>query len=196
MVDTASYRSPESLEVFGDRRSGRESLIDSECFFDGTFRTPGNMRIEGSFHGAIECQGSLFIAETGRVDARIVAGNLSVAGAFQGEAQCETRFELLKTGRVEGAITAKTTVIHDGAYIQGEIRMGGATQSASAPAASPPPARPIQPTPRASAANRAAPPPAATTDGESNSAAPADRVNGRSAPANGRDVLPDRTSEA
>ena len=68
------------------RRGSRESVIDHECFFEGTFRTPGNMRIEGAYQGVIECKGTLTIAESGQVKARIAAGSLAIALALTTDA--------------------------------------------------------------------------------------------------------------
>jgi cytoskeletal protein CcmA (bactofilin family) len=142
MVENSGFRPmSERVDTLGGRRGGRESLIDNECFFEGTFRTPGNLRIEGTYQGVVECRGTLTIAETGRVNARILAGSLIVAGQLTGEAQCENRFEIVRTGQVNGAMYAATVVIHDGAFFEGEIRMGGAqlgdatTSSATASAA-------------------------------------------------------------
>jgi len=106
------------------RPGARESLIDQDCFFEGTFRTPGNMRIEGTYQGAIECRGTLLVAESGNVNARVLAGNLTVSGLLQGEVQCDGRLEILRSGRVSGNIAAKTVVVHDGAFFEGEMRMG------------------------------------------------------------------------
>ena len=148
MMDNSSFRSPGDPIDSGARR-GRESVIDQECFFEGTFRTPGNMRIEGTYQGVIECQGTLLIAESGQVNARIVAGNLIVGGQFSGEVQCQSRFELLKSGRSSGAVAAQATVIHDGAYFDGEIRMGGrdAAPAQMSPQSSQPQSPPIAPSP-------------------------------------------------
>jgi cytoskeletal protein CcmA (bactofilin family) len=135
MMDPRSPRSPlDPLGPAGGRGSARESLIDQDCFFEGTFRTPGNMRIEGAFKGVIECRGTLLVADSGQVDARIVAGSLIVAGTLEGEALCESRFEILPSGRVRGAITATATVVHEGAVFDGEIRMGGDGRAADSPA--------------------------------------------------------------
>lgn len=210
MMDNSSFRAAGEA-TDGGRGRGRESLIDQECFFEGTFRTPGNMRIEGTYQGAIECQGTLLIAESGQVNARIVAGNLIVAGQFSGEVQCDSRFELLKTGRVSGAVAAQSTVVHDGAYFEGEIRMGGRemsspqSQTVPAPAPAVPSTAPAARTAPASAGRRRAS--AEATDegdtGEPESLAPeepaqsqAPRVNGRSQSAAARDIVPNRTAEA
>jgi cytoskeletal protein CcmA (bactofilin family) len=196
----------DQLDAFGARRGGRESVIDNECYFEGTFRTPGNLRIEGTYQGVIECHGTLLIAESGRVQARIVAGNLTVAGQLQGEAQCESRFELLKTGQVSGSVGANAVVVHDGAFFEGDIRMGGAratTGTTGARQPEPPRRRPVTPEP-APAIEETATMATAAADGdgypiiappdEPATEPPAPRSNGRGS-GTPRDPLTNRSSE-
>jgi len=180
----------------------RESVIDQDCYFEGTFRTPGNMRVEGTYEGQIECQGTLLIAENGNVNARIVAGSLIVAGRLAGEAQCESRFELLKTGRASGAVVAASTVVHEGAFFEGEIHMGGEAASARGATATTAAARTatVAPPPAPTIAAEEPPPAAEGTAGDDGETAPlaepsvtAPRANGRRSGA--RDVLPNRTGQ-
>ena len=209
MMDNPTLRTAmDPAEAAGGRRGGRESVIDQDCFFDGTFRTPGNMRIEGAYQGVIECQGTLLIAESGQVNARIVAGSLIVAGQFTGEAQCDSRFEVLKTGRASGSIAATQTVVHDGAFFEGDIRMGGReagsggrtgpAMRAPEPAAETAARSPLN---AAAPARRRLPTEAAmlaeddTSPDQGDAAAPP-KVNGRTQPAAGRDVLPNRTVDS
>ncbi len=208
MQENTSVRPADAGDPFGARRGARESVIDQECFFEGTFRTPGNMRIEGTYEGVIECQGTLVIAESGRVNARIAAGSLSVAGRLQGEVLCESRFELLKTGRASGTIAARSTVVHDGAFFEGEIRMGdridpardgagtGQTAEAAAPAATSTVA-PTLPLRRRAAADDAEPAPTEQPEADETADTVArPKVNGRNQPASDRDVMPNRTGES
>ncbi len=214
MMENSSFRSAGDPIEAATRRTGRESVIDQECFFEGTFRTPGNMRIEGAYQGVIECQGTLLIAETGQVNARIVAGNLIVAGQFSGEVQCQSRFELLKSGRASGSVATQSTVIHDGAYFEGEIRMGGRETAftadlASRPQAgmSSPPAPAASPTPSARPAaastgrRRAATEPvqesgSAESDDTPEESEQSPPLNGRSPTGAARDIVPNRAAES
>lgn len=124
MADIPAFRFPSEPAAAGGRDVSRaESLIDRESHFTGAYRTPHNLRIEGRYEGEIDCQGTVFIGETAIVSARINAGNVTIAGQCEGEIVCETRFEILPTGRVAGSVAAATTVVHEGAFYQGEVRM-------------------------------------------------------------------------
>ena len=116
-----------------------ESLIDRESHFTGTYRTPHDLRIEGRYEGEIECKGTVHVGETAVVNARIVAGNVTVAGQCDGEVACDNRFEILRTGRVSGTVTSASTVVHEGAFYQGDLRMsrGPADRMRREPAAPP-----------------------------------------------------------
>jgi cytoskeletal protein CcmA (bactofilin family) len=221
MVENSSFRSAGDSVDAAARRNGRESVIDQDCFFEGTFRTPGNMRIEGAYQGAIECQGTLLIAETGQVNARVVAGNLIVAGQFSGEVQCQSRFELLQSGRVSGTVTTLSTVIHDGAFFEGEIRMGGrdaAIGESSSPLSQRLPSQ-TQPSPPAAAGTTTTPEPTARPATQSSNrrrssseSSEADEtteagdvsedanqpqtLNGRSQSGSTRDIVPNRAAES
>lgn len=149
-----------------------ESLIDRESHFTGTYRTPHDLRIEGRYEGEIECKGTVHVGETAVVNARIVAGNVTVAGQCDGEIACDNRFEILRTGRVSGTVTSSSTVVHEGAYYQGDLCMsrGPADRMRREPAAAPPvrqelPARPpAMPEPARAAAPSPAPSSPATSE--------------------------------
>jgi cytoskeletal protein CcmA (bactofilin family) len=118
MNDNAGSRFPSPAGA-----SQTESLIDRESHFTGNYRTPHNLRIDGRYEGDIECRGTVFVGETAVVNARVLAGNVTVAGQFEGEIMCESRFEILRTGRVTGSVNTGVTVVHEGAFYQGELRM-------------------------------------------------------------------------
>jgi len=107
------------------RTPTRQSLIDRESHFNGAYTTSNDLRIEGRYEGEIDCEGTLVVAESADVNARISAGNISVAGQLQGEIGCHGRFEILPTGRVGGRVVAGRIVVHEGARYDGELRMRG-----------------------------------------------------------------------
>lgn len=99
------------------------SLIDRESHFTGSYRTPHDLRIDGHYEGEIECRGTVFVGETAQVNARVSAGNVIIAGQFEGEIACDSRFEILPSGRVAASVSAAVTIVHEGAFYQGELRM-------------------------------------------------------------------------
>lgn len=101
------------------------SVIDQYSNFDGTYNSTRDLRIEGQVKGTIECRGTLHIAQGANVNARVEAENISVAGELEGEITCRGKLQLLPSGRVTGKINTVTLVIHEGAFYEGELEMGG-----------------------------------------------------------------------
>ena len=161
MADFPAFRPPaDPATPAGAAAPGTESLIDRESHFNGVYRTPHNLRIDGRYEGEIECRGTVFVGETAVVNARIIAGNVTIAGQCEGEIVCESRFEILRTGRVAGSVSARTTVVHDGAFYEGELHMvRGADAQPARPAATTPPVRPAYTGPAPTTSERPAGPP-------------------------------------
>jgi cytoskeletal protein CcmA (bactofilin family) len=101
------------------------SVIDQYSDFDGTYNSTRDLRIEGQVKGTIECRGTLYIAQGANVNARVEAENISVAGELEGEITCRGKLQLLPSGRVTGKINTVTLVIHEGAFYEGDLEMGG-----------------------------------------------------------------------
>ncbi len=99
------------------------SLIDRNSSFEGTFKSERDLRIEGSVKGAIECRGTLFVAEGATIDATIDAEHVSVAGEVAGEVRCRGRLQLMPSARVRGKISTQSLVINEGAIYEGELEM-------------------------------------------------------------------------
>ena len=78
----------------GGGSMGGSSLIDRDSYFNGEYRTPHDLRIEGEYEGEIRCDGTLTIAESARVSGTINAGNILISGVVQGEVSCSERFDL------------------------------------------------------------------------------------------------------
>ena len=99
------------------------SLIDRNSSFDGTFRSDRDLRIEGEAKGAIECQGTVFVAEGAVVAASVDAENVTVAGELSGEVRCKGRLQVMPSGRLRGKVATQRLVINEGAIYEGQLEM-------------------------------------------------------------------------
>jgi cytoskeletal protein CcmA (bactofilin family) len=99
------------------------SLIDRYSYFEGTYRSQRDLRIEGEVKGTIECQGTLHIAEGAQVDAHVQAESITVAGELSGEIICRGRLQIMTSGRLHGKVTTQTLVINEGAVYEGQLEM-------------------------------------------------------------------------
>jgi cytoskeletal protein CcmA (bactofilin family) len=115
------------------------SVISHDAFWKGDFQSEGSLHVHGRVEGTLRAKDGIFIAEEAEVEATIVAASVIIAGRVQGTIRCEARFEVLPQGRVTGEVQSPTLVIHEGALMNAQFRMGAPdrTESAPAPTASP-----------------------------------------------------------
>jgi len=100
------------------------SVIAHDAVWRGDFESQGSLHIHGRVEGSITAKQDVYIAEEGDVDATLTAVNVVVAGLIKGTVRCSNRFEVLPAGRVAGDVQAPTLVVHDGATLTGQLRMG------------------------------------------------------------------------
>jgi cytoskeletal protein CcmA (bactofilin family) len=102
---------------------GYETVLGANTTFKGDLRSNANVRIDGTFEGAIDVEGSVIIGETARVTANINAKQeVRVAGAVRGHIHGR-KIHLVRTGRVWGDLHSSTVVADEGAFIDGKITM-------------------------------------------------------------------------
>lgn len=112
-----------SLDGPGDARRRGTSIISQGAAINGTLRSEDPLYIEGRFEGEIIASSDVTIARGALVHARIQAIRLTVAGQLSGVVACTDRFEAVDTGVVQAEILSPTFVIHDGATINGSLKM-------------------------------------------------------------------------
>lgn len=103
---------------------GFETVLGANSVMEGTFKSSGNVRMDGTFTGTLEISGNILVGETARITADIDARNISIAGAVRGNVT-GNKVQLLRTGRVWGDINANALTTEDGAFIDGRITMKG-----------------------------------------------------------------------
>jgi cytoskeletal protein CcmA (bactofilin family) len=133
------------------------TVLSSGSIWQGSLKIEGSVRVEGQLSGEIEARDTVYVAEGSQVDAKINAALVVLAGEFQGEVNCRERLEIMPTGRVRARLTTKSLVVHEGAFMEGEIHMteprptaspasdGGRPSTASRPAERE--IKPVSPTP-------------------------------------------------
>ncbi len=112
------------------------SVVAHDTTWKGDLTSEGTIHVHGRVEGTIRAKNEVFIAEEADVDATITAANVVIAGYVKGGIRCGNRFEVLPQGRVDGEIRAPTLVIHDGASIIGQFRMGAGEGTETAKATS------------------------------------------------------------
>jgi cytoskeletal protein CcmA (bactofilin family) len=89
----------------------------------GSLNVPDSVRIDGQVSGDIEAKGTIHISEGAQVEAKVRAAYVVICGSFKGEVRCSERLELLPKSKVQGEIVARVLNVHEGATVDGGIRM-------------------------------------------------------------------------
>ena len=109
-----------------------ESVIGEHTTIDGTFRSENSIRVRGTVQGEIESQRSILVEEQANVTAKVTGATVMIAGQINGQVYCDGRVEIKPTGRVIGEINAGKLIMQEGAFFEGQLKMGkGAAQTVS-----------------------------------------------------------------
>jgi len=103
-----------------------QSFLDSGTSFEGKVAFSGVVRIDGHFKGAASADGTLVIGSQGTVEADLEITKLVIEGTYRGSAVAKQSVEVGAGARVEGSISTPSLIVHEGASISGEVRMGEA----------------------------------------------------------------------
>jgi cytoskeletal protein CcmA (bactofilin family) len=98
----------------------KETVISPDAEFKGSLKFKDSLRIDGTFEGEIDSQGTLFVGKTGAVKAEIHVGNVIVEGKIEGNVTCDDKIELRATAKMFGDIQAARLTIAEGVNIVGK----------------------------------------------------------------------------
>jgi cytoskeletal protein CcmA (bactofilin family) len=118
------------LKVKGLAAEDLNGFLDEGTEFSGELRFRDALRVDGRIKGKVVSDNLLIIGETGQVDAEIDCGVVSIRGRVTGTVRARQRIELLSGCRVLGTLVSPKLVIEDGAFFQGDCRMGEGAEAA------------------------------------------------------------------
>jgi len=101
------------------------SIVARETTWKGEIDAENSVQVFGRFEGTITAREDVWIAEGADVDATITAQRVIVGGSVSGTITAADRFEALPKGLVNADVAAPVTVVHEGAAINGNFRIGG-----------------------------------------------------------------------
>ena len=113
------------LKIKGFAAEDLNGFLDEGTEFSGELRFRDVFRIDGRVRGKIVSDNTLIIGETGQVDAEIDCGVVSIRGRVSGQVHGRQRIELLSGCRVMANLVSPKLLVEDGAFFQGDCRMGG-----------------------------------------------------------------------
>ncbi|HEY8154831.1 MAG TPA: polymer-forming cytoskeletal protein [Myxococcota bacterium] len=93
-----------------------------------------SLLIEGDFRGELESANTVFVAETGTVEAPIRARTVEIRGAVVGDVVAAREVVIFASGRLHGDVETPSLVVERGATFNGRTRMYRPERSLQAPA--------------------------------------------------------------
>ena len=108
-----------------------DRILDVDARMQGTviFKDPVNLRINGSFEGKLDTQGSLTIGENANVQADIKGDKIIIAGKLTGNLTASSSITLIAPAVVTGDIQTPVLSIAEGAILNGRITMSNFKES-------------------------------------------------------------------
>lgn len=100
------------------------SVIANDTFWKGDLESDHSLHVYGKVEGTLKAENDVWIAEGADVSATVQARRVVVAGSVSGSITATDRFEALPQGDVTADVHAPTFVIHEGATINGTLKMG------------------------------------------------------------------------
>jgi cytoskeletal protein CcmA (bactofilin family) len=99
------------------------ALIEHGVEMNGRLVVSQSLRIEGEFRGELESANSVFVSETGTVEAPIRARTVEIRGAVVGDVVASREIVIHATGRLHGDVETPSLVVMRGATFNGRTRM-------------------------------------------------------------------------
>lgn len=111
--------------------SGMPNHINSDTVIEGTIKARGNLRIDGTLKGSLECQGRVVIGTSGLVEGDIRCENAEIEGSIKADVTVSDLLTLKGNAKVHGDIITKKLAIEPGASFTGSCSMGGVVKDIS-----------------------------------------------------------------
>ena len=99
------------------------TIIGSSIVIDGEITGDEDLVIQGTVKGKIVLKESLFVEESGTVEADIETQNVDVSGQVTGNITASDKVELKSQCRMVGDIKSPRILIADGASFKGNVDM-------------------------------------------------------------------------
>lgn len=111
----------------GRKRSATDSkvvtVVGQGTHITGEVKSKGTIRVEGMVSGHMECDDTIVIQETGKVEADLEAAQIIISGEVRGNVFAHDRLEITGSGKLLGDITAPRVSIAEGVLFEGKCTM-------------------------------------------------------------------------
>jgi len=99
------------------------AFLGAGTIYEGKLNFQGSVRIDGTFNGEIQSEGTLIVGKDANVKGQVWVGQLILSGHFQGEILAGKKVVLHKTAHLLGSLNTPVLAIEEGAVIEGQVTM-------------------------------------------------------------------------
>jgi len=90
----------------------------------GDLDGPGLIKVDGRIEGSVSGARQVIVGRDGAVQGNVNAAEIVLAGAVDGSVSATDRVEVQGTAVINGDVHTRVIVVHEGARINGTVRMG------------------------------------------------------------------------
>ncbi|MBL8030954.1 MAG: polymer-forming cytoskeletal protein [Candidatus Doudnabacteria bacterium] len=101
-----------------------ETVVGPSVKIQGDLNSEGNIRIEGQVNGKVKTTQNVFVGQSAKITADVLAGNATVSGEIVGNIKVTGNLILQTTAKVSGDISCAILRVEDGAVFTGKCSMG------------------------------------------------------------------------
>ncbi len=102
---------------------GQISVVATDTLWKGDLQSDGSLHVYGRVEGTLSAKEDIWVADGATVDATLTARRIVIAGSVSGTITASERFEALPQGKIQADVNASTFVVHEGAKINGQLKM-------------------------------------------------------------------------
>lgn len=99
------------------------AFLGAGAVFEGQLQFKGMVRIDCSFTGVIQSEGTLILGEKARVEGEIQVEQLVSNGAIVGNVTARSKVTLQKNSRLMGNLVTPFLDVEEGALVEGQVLM-------------------------------------------------------------------------
>ena len=100
-----------------------QTVIGKTIIIKGDIQGDEALTIEGKVEGKIQLESTIYVKESGVVNADISSHSITIEGAVSGNITATEKVEIMPNGIMVGDIKAPRVVINDGALLKGQVEM-------------------------------------------------------------------------
>lgn len=102
---------------------GFDTLIGNNATFEGSLKTSGLLRIDGTFNGDIVVDGDIIIGKEGKIYGNVTATSIEISGVVEGNIISSDQLTITCTGKLFGDIEVDNFIVEEKGIFDGKCKM-------------------------------------------------------------------------